>query len=239
LSAIVFSIFFYDETTPFPSVYTLVPVIGVVLLVLYADKDTFAAKFLSTKGFVGVGLVSYSAYLWHQPMFAFVRIYNKEISLDSYIALSLVIFTFVIAYASWRFVEKPFRRRNFLSKTSLFSLSFSSLLIIYAFGYASKHASVGAEYRLAYELSNNDYVYFENLDERKFVEGRLYYPLSPINTVVVGSSRVMQIDSDMVGENIQSLTVSGASIEDDIAFGLEALAKLDYNNITFQRIPGF
>ena len=237
LSAIVFSIFFYDETTPFPSVFTLVPVIGVVLLVLYADKYTFVAKFLGTKGFVGIGLVSYSAYLWHQPMFAFVRIYNKEISLNSHIALFLVIFTFVIAYASWRFVEKPFRSRNFLNKTSLFSISFLSLLLIFAFGYASKQASVGAEYSLAYELSNNDYVYFENLDERKFVEGRLYYPLSPINTVVVGSSRVMQIDSDMVGENIQSLTVSGASIEDDIAFGLEALAKLDYNNIYISADP--
>ena len=237
LAAIIFSIFFYDETTPFPSVYALVPVLGVVLLVLYADKDTFAARFLSIKGFVGVGLVSYSAYLWHQPIFAFVRTYNKDISLDSYIALALVISTFVIAYASWRFVEKPFRSRNAFSKFSLFSLSFSSLLLIYAFGYASKQASVGAEYRLAYDLSNNDYVYFENLDERQFMEGRLYYSLSPVKSVVVGSSRVMQIDSGMVGENIQSFTVSGASIEDYIAFGLEALAKLDYNNIYISADP--
>jgi hypothetical protein len=48
----------------------LVPVLGVVLLVLYADKETIAAKLLSTKGFVGIGLISYSAYLWHQPLFA-------------------------------------------------------------------------------------------------------------------------------------------------------------------------
>jgi len=39
-----------------------VPVLGVVLLVLYADKETLAAKLLSTKGFVGIGLISYSAY---------------------------------------------------------------------------------------------------------------------------------------------------------------------------------
>lgn len=44
LAAIIFSVFAYDEATPFPSVYALVPVLGVVLLVLYANKETFAAK---------------------------------------------------------------------------------------------------------------------------------------------------------------------------------------------------
>ena len=74
LGAIIFSIFFYDKSTPFPSIYTLVPVIGVVLLILFADNKTYAAKLLSTKVFVGIGLISYSAYLWHQPLFAFARI---------------------------------------------------------------------------------------------------------------------------------------------------------------------
>jgi len=77
LAAIVFSIFAYDETVPFPSVYALVPVLGVVLVVLYADKETLAAKLLSTKFFVGIGLISYSAYLWHQPL---IVIFNREIN---------------------------------------------------------------------------------------------------------------------------------------------------------------
>jgi len=237
LSAIIFSIFFYDKTTPFPSVYAIVPVIGVVLLVLYADKETFVAQLLSTKGFVGIGLISYSAYLWHQPFFAFFRIYNKQIALDLYFSLGLIISTFVIAYLSWRFVEKPFRSRNNFSKAHIFSLSLVSLILIFAFGYASKQASDGYEYKLAYDLSENDYVYFGNLDERKFMEGRLYYPLSTVNSVVVGSSRVMQINSSMIGEDIQNFAVSGASIEDDIAFGLEALAKLNYKNIYISADP--
>jgi peptidoglycan/LPS O-acetylase OafA/YrhL len=65
LSAIVFSIFYYDDSTPFPSAYALLPVLGVVMVFLYADKETLAAKLLSTRVFVGIGLISYSAYLWH------------------------------------------------------------------------------------------------------------------------------------------------------------------------------
>ncbi|MDB3902855.1 acyltransferase, partial [Amylibacter sp.] len=237
LAAIFFSILIYDATTPFPSVYALVPVLGVVLLVLYADKDTFAGKLLSTKGFVGIGLISYSAYLWHQPLFALFRVYSKQVTLNAFAFLGLFVLSLVLAYLSWRFVEKPFRRKDNFSKLSIFSLGIGSLVLIYAFGYASKQTSVGGEYRLAYDLSNNSYVYFENLDERKFMEGRLLYSLSPVDSVVVGSSRVMQINSSVIGDNIQSFTVSAASVEDDIAFGLEALAKLNYENIYISADP--
>ena len=122
LAAIIFSIFFYDETTPFPSVYALVPVLGVVLLVLYADKETFAAKLLSTKGFVGIGLISYSAYLWHQPLFAFARIKSFE---DPKLAIMVVfcVASIALAFFSWRYVEKPFRKREKFSPRQIYAIS--------------------------------------------------------------------------------------------------------------------
>ena len=122
LSAIIFSIFFYDETTPFPSLYALVPVLGVVLLVLYADKETIAAKFLSTKGFVGIGLISYSAYLWHQPLFAFARIQFKSAPSDLIIIL-LIVSSLILAYFSWKFVEVPFRNKMKITRKAVFSVS--------------------------------------------------------------------------------------------------------------------
>ena len=134
LAAITFSIFFYDETTPFPSVYALVPVLGVVLLVLYADKDTFAAKLLSTKVIVGIGLISYSAYLWHQPLFAFARIRSLEHpSLFLMVALSLI--SLLLAYLSWRYIEKPFRSIFAYSGKKIFSYSLLGMCLSIIFGF--------------------------------------------------------------------------------------------------------
>ena len=119
LTAIIFSIFFYDELTPFPSVYSLVPVIGVVLLILFADNKTWVARLLGSKVFVGIGLISYSAYLWHQPLISF---YRKlfGINLDTVTACSLIIITFSLAFLSWRFIEKPFRDVNQFNRRNIF-----------------------------------------------------------------------------------------------------------------------
>jgi peptidoglycan/LPS O-acetylase OafA/YrhL len=133
LAAIIFSIFAYDESTPFPSVYALVPVLGVVLLVLYADKETLVAKLLSTKIFVGIGLISYSAYLWHQPLFAFARIRMIEHpSLLLMLALSFL--SILLAYLTWSYIEKPFRNKKKASRFNILAFSLSGLVLFSMLG---------------------------------------------------------------------------------------------------------
>lgn len=128
LLAILFAIFTFDDGTPFPSLYALVPVLGVVMLILYADKETFAARLLSTQPFVGIGLISYSAYLWHQPVIAFQFYALQE--LNAFVTI-LVVGTF--SYLTWLFVEKPVRssrkRRDlvFIVVSAVVLLSISSL----------------------------------------------------------------------------------------------------------------
>lgn len=65
LILIVLPIFTYDEHIVFPSLYALAPTVGTGLILLFAKADTIIGRSLSLKPLVGIGLVSYSAYLWH------------------------------------------------------------------------------------------------------------------------------------------------------------------------------
>jgi len=128
LAAIFFSIFVYDESTPFPSVYAIIPVSGVILLVLYAEKETLVASLLSNKVIVKIGLISYSAYLWHQPLFAFARI--KVVNEPSHLIMSILAFSsFPLAYLSWKFIETPFRDKLIINRTKIFCFSIIGLLL--------------------------------------------------------------------------------------------------------------
>ena len=133
LAAIIFSIFAFDEKIPFPSFYTLVPVLGVMALVLYADESTIAAKVLSTKVLVSTGLISYSLYLWHQPILAFARIYKREPLTDLFTYI-IILSTLLLAIFTWKFVESPFRNKARFSSAKIFGLSACMILIFISIG---------------------------------------------------------------------------------------------------------
>lgn len=111
LGLVLFAIFAYDDTVPFPSVWALAPVGGTALVILFAGQGTLVARLLSLPAFVGLGLISYSAYLWHQPVFAFARI-RSLLEPDPALMLGLAALCIALAALTWRFVEQPFRHRR-------------------------------------------------------------------------------------------------------------------------------
>jgi len=110
LTLIVAATVLFDSTIPFPAVYTLVPVLGTCLIILFAAPETWTARVLSVRPMVGIGLISYSAYLWHQPVFAFARIRLAEAPGDA-LMLAFIALALVLAWLSWRFIEQPVRGR--------------------------------------------------------------------------------------------------------------------------------
>ncbi|MBB3189388.1 acyltransferase family protein [Halomonas cerina] len=120
LGMILYSIFLFDESTPFPSLWALIPVLGAALVILFARHDNAAGKLLAAKPVVGIGLISYSAYLWHQPVFVFARERSfGALSQSDFLLLSLL--SLILAYFSWRFVEQPFRDKRNFSRATIFS----------------------------------------------------------------------------------------------------------------------
>lgn len=110
LLAIGLAIFLFDDTTPVPSVLGLVPVLGTVAIILGASAQTRVGRLLGARPLVGIGLISYSAYLWHQPLLAFARLSQETADLPAALTVILIVITFSIAWFSWAVIERPFRR---------------------------------------------------------------------------------------------------------------------------------
>lgn len=133
LALIVFAMFSYGKTTPYPGLYALAPTVGAVLIILLATEKTTLAKFMGNKVLVGLGLMSYSAYLWHQPVFAFAR-HRSLTEPDQSTFIALMCLTFVLAFLSWRFIETPARNRQTFSRQALITTGLVLTLVLVAFG---------------------------------------------------------------------------------------------------------
>ncbi len=105
------SITFFDDNIFHPSFYTLSPIIGVCLIIWFSNKNEIITKLLSTKLFVGIGLISYSLYLWHYPIFAFAREINFfDGSIIKILTIGMIIV--IASLFSYYFIEKEFRNKN-------------------------------------------------------------------------------------------------------------------------------
>ena len=122
------SIVFFDNEMFHPSFYTLSPIIGVCLIIWFSNKDEIITKILSTKLFVGAGLISYSLYLWHYPVFVFA----SKLNLSEGIFLKkllIPLFILILSIFSYYFVEKPFRLKKIKFKKIFIFLFIKFLLI--------------------------------------------------------------------------------------------------------------
>ncbi|MGZ8380828.1 MAG: acyltransferase family protein, partial [Nitrospira sp.] len=121
----------FSNETPFPGFYALVPTVGAGLIIVFGLPNTYVGRLLGSRVFVGIGLVSYSAYLWHQPLLSFAR-HRSLTEPNDFIIASLVVSTFGLAYLTWRYVEAPFRRKDIVTKEVLWRCSLASMIVLVA-----------------------------------------------------------------------------------------------------------
>ena len=145
LFMIFFSFVFINDRVLHPSIITIVPIIGTILILNYSKKGEIVTDILSCRLFVGLGLISYSLYLWHYPIFAFSRIHligSDNIYGQLLVALSVVL----LSIFTYFFIERPFRNKKFVNKKNFFltiiistvCLITTSLIIINSNGLKSR-----------------------------------------------------------------------------------------------------
>lgn len=122
ISMIVYGMLYITKQTPFPGRYALLPTIGAFLIIVFSNAHNVSGKLLSLKPVVFVGLISYSAYLWHQPMMAIAR-HKYVVEPPVHIMVSICIATIFVAWLSWKYVEAPFRSKNGFTKSQIFKMS--------------------------------------------------------------------------------------------------------------------
>ena len=129
---ILYAFFFTEYNSGHPGLVTLVPIIGTVLIIGFANEREPVTQVLSSKLLVYIGLISYSLYLWHYPIFAFLRI--DEIFYSSYGRAIAIALTIMLSIISVTFIESPIRNKILFSKHMflLFVISLSSVVIGYS-----------------------------------------------------------------------------------------------------------
>lgn len=141
----------------YPNGYALVPCLATGILIACGQHHPtlLATRFLSLRPMVFIGLISYSLYLWHWPVWAMLRYFEfTETTTLRLLAFGLI---FIIAFLSWRWIEKPARKLNttkfgysflwlFLLPLAVFHLSTS--IIHQQEGYPGRFAEASRIYRL-------------------------------------------------------------------------------------------
>lgn len=212
---ILISVLYFSDRTPFPSFYTLLPTIGAALIIIFSQKETIAYKILSSSPLVKIGLISYSAYLIHNPIFSIINHRTTE-DLNPAFKVFLVIITLVLSYILWRFVEQPFRNKSLISKRLIWSLFPIGLLILFFLGSLTTLSVKDIEKTYAAILAENTEIYRASFDDRIFTNERINNS-SNKDIIAVGSSRLMQLNSNLVNSSFENFSVSGATFEDLLA----------------------
>ena len=139
----IFPIFFFNDDSINQIEPKLIALIGISLIIFSNTDETYLSKILNLRPMYLIGLSSYSIYLLHQPVFAFVRIYNSDIQpvisfekLDYYLNLqtkiTIIVLLVFFSYFQYYFVEKKVQESQ--QSFKILMSGFALLLIISFYG---------------------------------------------------------------------------------------------------------
>ena len=108
LLLLFYSVIAIDESFPFPSAWTLLPVFGCLLVIGGGSHSRLSQLLLMNRVAVWFGLISYPLYLWHWPIFSFLHIIGGDFP-SVEVRVIVVIISILLAWLTYRFIERPLR----------------------------------------------------------------------------------------------------------------------------------
>jgi hypothetical protein len=213
--------------TPFPGFYALLPVGGALLVLLYGGESTLVARVLSRRPLVGLGLISYSAYLWHQPLFAFARLRLDGFP-EASLMILLTIVTLLLAIVSYRWVEKPFREKGRIRPRVLVSMAVVSTVTLGLLGFVGAH---GDGFRDRWEPGIS-LMQWTSLGDRQAQEGKVCEGYLDPKYPSLQFCEYGNLDA------IETLVVYGDSHLDSISYQLDSVSANRGIRIVQAEIPG-
>jgi peptidoglycan/LPS O-acetylase OafA/YrhL len=197
---IILSFIYFNENINHPSVITLIPVISTTLLIYYSSKDQITYKILSFKPFVKIGLISYSLYLWHYPIFAFFRYsYINNFEKDNLLKFILIVLTFIISFISYHLIEKTFRNKKINFKFCLFFILILILPSLYfSFNIIKEN---GYKNRLDLSRLQSQYLIEGDVTTKEIVKDEVSQEKNKKQLFILGNSHGEQFNRILLSNN--------------------------------------
>ena len=216
---IFLSILFFDKNTLHPSIITLIPITGTLLVLLYSSENfNESGVFVIFNNYIllKVGLISYSLYLWHQPIYQF---FNQIYFIDSnnLVKFFIIFLLLILSFFSFKFIEQPFRDKKKINQKNIFIFYILSTILIFLFCLYSLYLrDFSKKYSdLVYDISNFS-KYYENNNFNCSTSPENY--ISPNNACILGNEQKTELaligDShlDLISKELEKeLTLLGVS----------------------------
>lgn len=191
----------YTKETVFPGLFALVPCLGTAAII-YVGKASNFIPILSNKFLVKIGLISYSTYLIHWPIFVFYKYWMFE-EIGHMETLFLLLTSFIAGYLMWKFIENPFRykkqrgsKQEGSSRLFLLSMLLIVTSLFYVSNYVRKHEGIPsrmpAEFLLSQEQIFANRTRFRSdfsTDFFDFLKG----DVNSKNVVIIGNSHAVDL----------------------------------------------
>lgn len=133
LALIFYGLFFLSDKNQFPGYFALIPVVGSLLLISSGKHSQVSKFFFNRKVLIWIGLISFPLYLWHWPIYSFVRILNSQ-SPSNIMCIGILLGSILLAYLTYRFIEKPVRSSS--SSAVIMGALILGMIALILIGYA-------------------------------------------------------------------------------------------------------